>query len=102
MIVDANRAVICSFFDILMRDDNHLSCPLRYCLLPTIVAVGFRPNIPQGYKPKSWRNQFGNYWISPLEFHIEYVVKLVCKKREGENDEEKVVVTNNYDETCMI
>jgi len=41
-----------------------------------IVAVGLEQI---GYTSKMEINEFNNYSISPLEFHIECIVKVVCE-----------------------
>lgn len=63
--------------------------------VPTIVAAVFITNILLWYTIKSQRNEFANYLISLLEFHLVNVVKFVCEKRRRESYGEEVVVLNN-------
>lgn len=62
---------------------------LEMLYVRTIVVVGVRANISQGYTAKSQENEFNNYLISLLKFHIKCVIELMCKKRRRENDVKK-------------
>lgn len=72
---------------------------LKILFTPTIIVVGFTTNIPPRCTPNSQINEFNNYSISLLEFHIECVIKVVYMKIEEERVTKKLlfctIVLNN-------
>lgn len=58
---------------------------LEVLFTPLLLQPGLKQIYLQNIHKSHWGNEFSNYSISLLKFHLECIIKLVCEKRKRDN-----------------